>query len=53
MEFIAGNLVEPGDYLVTINAGSTVYLKNNTDATAVYVGWLEYTVDPNATWTGV
>lgn len=50
----AANSVTTGsDCNVTINAGSVVYLKNNTDATAVYEGWLEFTLDPTiGTWTG-
>lgn len=51
----AANSVTTGsDANVTINAGSVVYLKNNTDATAVYAGWLEFTLDPTiGTWAGV
>lgn len=51
----AANTVSTGsDINVTINAGSVVYLKNNTDATAVYEGWLEFAIDPTiGTWSGV
>lgn len=49
----ANSVVNGTDCNVTIAANSVVYLKNGTDATAVYEGYLEYTVDPRATWTGV
>lgn len=49
----ANALTTGSDCSVTINAGSVVYLKNNTDATAVYEGFLEFTLDPSASWTGV
>lgn len=50
----AANAVTTGsDCNVTINAGSVVYLKNNTDATAVYNGFMEWAIDPSGTWGGV
>ena len=50
----ANTTVYGTDMNVTINAGSVVYLKNNTDATAVYEACFDYTLDPTlGTWSGV
>lgn len=50
----ANSVINGADMNVTCNAGGVFYLLNNTDATAVYEGSFDYTLDPVlGTWTGV
>jgi hypothetical protein len=49
---VAGVVVVSTDMDFRLVAGSTLALKNGTDATGVYEARLECYLDPGATWTG-